>query len=324
MKRSVLITGSTGFVGKRISKDLIDEGYKVYSLVYDGEPAEGTIPVNGDITDPETLEIPDIDALIHCAGILESSHATDDLMNRVNMEGTRNISKECLRAGIKDMIFMSTISAVGPQGTKEKPIDESFTLQPSDGYGRSKMNAELFLKGFQNENKINISVIRPPVLYGEGMNPDSSAMKTFLNIKSGDFPLIDGGIYTFNFLYVGNLSHSIKLLLNRNRGFQVYNVNEGPYTAKEVISTISTEIGSEKGYKVYPRSFLYLYHHISRITSSITGKPPSLSFTKYQALTTDVWKMNHNKITDNIGYIPVYSLSEGVKRTIAFYEWRNI
>ena len=270
MKRSVLITGSTGFVGKRISRDLINNGYKVYSLVYDGEPAEGTIPINGDITRSETLEIPDIDALVHCAGILESSHAPDDLMNRVNMEGTKNITKECLKAGIKDMIFMSTISAVGPQGTRKKPIKEDFHLLPSDGYGRSKMKAELFLKEFQIENNINISVIRPPVLYGEGMNPDSSAMKTFINIKSGDFPLINGGIHTFNFLYVGNLSHSIGLLLKRNRGFEIYNVNEGPYIAKDVISTISSEIGAKKGYKLYPISLFYMYHKISTLSSLIT------------------------------------------------------
>ncbi len=323
MKRNVLITGSTGFVGKRISRDLINEGYKVYSLVYDGEPAEGTIPVNGDITRPETLDIPDIDALVHCAGILESSHAPDDLMNRVNTEGTKNIVKECLKAGIKDMVFMSTISAVGPQGTRKKPIEEKFHLQPSDGYGRSKMKAELFLKEFQRENNINIAVIRPPVLYGEGMNPDSSAMKTFINIKSGSFPLIDGGIHTFNFLYVGNLSHSIRLLLKRNRGFEIYNVNEGPYIAKDVISTISTEIGVKKGYKAYPISLFYIYHKISSLSSLITGKPPRLSFTKYQALTTDVWNMNHKKITENIGYTPIISLSEGVKRTIVFYEWRK-
>ena len=122
---------------------------------------------------------------------------------------------------------------------------------------------------------------------------------------------------------MGNLSHSIRLLLKRNRGFEIYNVNEGPYIAKDVISTISNEIGSKKGYKVYPISFFYMYHKISSLSSLITGKPPRLSFTKYQALTTDVWNMNHAKITEKIGYTPIFSLSEGVKRTIAFYEWRK-
>ncbi|MCK5774517.1 MAG: NAD(P)-dependent oxidoreductase [Thermoplasmata archaeon] len=323
MKKSVLITGSTGFVGRRIARDLLNDGYKVYSLVFEGEPAEGTIPVEGDITRPATLDIPNIDSLVHCAGILESSHAPDDLMNRVNMEGTKNITNECFKAGIKNMVFMSTISAVGPQGTDRAPINENFQLRPSDGYGRSKMKAENFLKAFQIDNDIDISVIRPPVLFGEGMNPDSSAMKTFLNVKSGDFPLIDRGIHTFNFLYVGNLSHSIRLLLKRNRGFEIYNVNEGPYNAKDIISAISNEIGTKKGYRAYPNSLFFIYHKLSILSSSISRKPPRLSFTKYQALTTDVWKMDHTKIAEKIGYKPVYSLSEGVKRTIAFYEWSN-
>ena len=322
MKEKVLVTGSTGFVGKHLCKELIRRGYRVFSLVYEGEPYPGTEMIRGDITDRSSLKLPDFDVLFHCAGILESSHQKREVLYRVNTHGTENIVVCSKRVGVKKIIFMSTISAVGPQGTSEKPITEQYEPKPNDDYGLSKLKAERFLEGFHKKNPdIDIGILRPPVVYGYGMNSDSSAMKTFTNVKRGRMPLVHGGKHTFNFLYVENLIYGMVLLMEKIEGYRIFNINEGPYKQIDVVRSITKAVPGSKGTFTIPSSLLWLVTLYSETLSRITKRPPFLSWTKYRALSTDCWNMDHGLLKEEIGYEALYDLEEGVRRTANAYRW---
>jgi nucleoside-diphosphate-sugar epimerase len=240
---------------------------------------------------------------------------------KVNVDGTINVFNEAVRSGAANFIFMSTIMALGPQGKENSPMTEDMKPNPTEDYGRSKLECERFLEKESKDKDISIVALRPPVLYGGGMNVNSSAMRTFEAIRKGNMPLVGNGKTILNMLYVGNLSHAVVMSLNAGPGFSIYHVNEGPYTQKKVIDTVSRVLGIKKGYKKYPKPLLWLLTLVSEITSPLFKGPPPISWTKYRALTTDSWATDFSKIKSELGYKPIVSFEEGIRETGHYYGW---
>jgi UDP-glucose 4-epimerase len=230
--------------------------------------------------------------------------------------------KKAKDAGVGRFVLMSTIMAVGPHGSIRSPITETTEPRPNEPYGESKLMAERFLLEQGAKDGIEIMIIRPPVIYGEGMSDRSSAMRTFASIKRGILPLVEDGKHTFNMLYVGNLSEAITLVaLGLEARPGIYNVNEGPYTLKEIVSSISEEMGIRRGYIPVPKPLFHVISWTFESLSPFFKGPPPLSMTKYKALTSDVWKMDHSKIRKELDYTPPYTLSQGIGNTCRFYGW---
>jgi nucleoside-diphosphate-sugar epimerase len=317
----VLVTGGAGFLGRRVCEKLKDNGHTYDCLAMEGENTVGLKNVIiGDITRPDDLIIPNVDGIIHCAGILESSHPTEEQMMKVNFEGTKNIFEKGRINNIRKFIFISTVSVIGPKGTKEKPITEDFELDPYDPYGRSKLSSEQYLKKMSNKNGIQLTILRPSVLYGPGMNLNSSGMKVFTSIDRGIMPLVGDGSTILNMLYVDNLVHAILLALESTRSFSIFNVSEGPYSQKKVIEVIEKRMG-KIGHKRYPKPLLWLLTLISELANPFFKGPPPLSWTKYRGLTTSSWNMSSALIRKELGHEDIVTLEEGVDETCSHYGW---
>jgi nucleoside-diphosphate-sugar epimerase len=322
VNRTAVVTGGSGFLGKKVADKLREKGYRVHQMALPQEDVDGEQFFKGDITDPKKFEFPEADTIVHCAGILESSHPTDELMFKVNYEGTKNVFNEGSNKGMRKFIFISTVAALGPQGTTDRGMTEDITPDPKDAYGRSKLKAELFLKEMGQKRGIDITVLRPTVLYGEGMNLHSSGMKTFTAINNGIMPLVSGGKTIYNMLHVENFIHAIMLSIEKSKGFNIYNVSEGPYTHEHVVNTIEKEMG-KKGHKKMPKVILYILARTFQLLSPFIKGPPKISMTKYRGLTSSIWHLGSSKIEHELGYEPVISLEEGVKRTVDFYGWKK-
>ena len=317
---TAIVTGGSGFLGRKVASRLRDSGYDVYQMALPNEEVEGKWFFKGDITDPSKFELPKADVIVHCAGILESSHPTDELMFKVNHQGTVNVYEKALEGGMRKLIMISTVSALGPQGTAEKGMTEDMLPKPDDAYGRSKLKAEEFLKDAGKRDGTDVIILRPTVLYGEGMNIHSSGMKTFTSIRKGIMPLVGGGRTIFNLLHVDNLVEAIMLAVVKGDGVRTYNVSEGPYTLKFVIDTIEKEMG-KKGHIRMPKTVLYLAARFFQLVSPLMRGPPPVSMVKYKGLTSNIWHLDCSLITKELGYKPLVSLEEGVRRTIDHYEW---
>ncbi|MBN1539192.1 MAG: NAD-dependent epimerase/dehydratase family protein [Candidatus Thermoplasmatota archaeon] len=320
MERTVIVTGGFGFLGRKVSSRLREEGFRVIQMALPGEDVQGQDHIRGDITDPSSLDLPPTDIIVHCAGILESSHPTDQMMYKVNHEGTMNIYGKGLEAGMKKFVMISTVSAIGPQGTFESPMTEETEPRPDDTYGRSKLRAEQFLVKRGEEDVIDVIILRPTVLYGVGMNIHSSGMKTFTSLRKGIMPLVGEGRIIFNMLHVDNLVQAIFLSVTRGKGVMIFNVSEGPYTLKEVISTIEKEMG-KKGHRRVPKAALYLAARAFQVMSPFLKGPPPVSMAKYRGLTSSIWHLNSSRIRRELGYEPVVSLQDGVRTTVREYGW---
>lgn len=153
----VLITGGTGFLGSHLSKRMAQDGHEVRLLarntsrLRDGAAAPMTI-VAGDVTNPAGLEaaIHGCDYVVHAAADLNYWRQDPDRQMKVNVEGTRNVARACRRAGVKRLVHVSSVAAIGIPTSPAHPANEDFPYNLDDPklvYHASKRRAEEVLTG---------------------------------------------------------------------------------------------------------------------------------------------------------------------------------
>jgi dihydroflavonol-4-reductase len=148
----ILVTGATGHIGNVLVRRLLENGEQVRALVWRGEdstPIQGLEleRIEGDVLDPQSLEraLKGVDRVYHLAGIISIMPGRSPLVWRVNVDGTRNVLAAARRAGVRRLVYASSIHAIAraPHGV---PIDESLGFDPTNPYGeydRSKAAASL-------------------------------------------------------------------------------------------------------------------------------------------------------------------------------------
>jgi len=148
----ILVTGATGHIGNVLVRKLIEQGEKVRALIWRGEdttPLEklDVETVEGDVLDPESLKpaFKGVEKVYHLAGIISIMPGQNPLVWRVNVEGTRNVLNAARQAGVRRLVYTSSIHAIH-RAQHGKVIDESLPFDPNNPYGaydRSKAEASL-------------------------------------------------------------------------------------------------------------------------------------------------------------------------------------
>src|SRR5919112_5260487 len=142
----IALTGATGFIGRHLLHELPRRGYRIRVLLR--RPAEvppgASSAVIGDIASPRNMAaaLRDVDAVVHSAGLAHamSGHPEADYRT-INTEATVGLARAAEKAGVRRFVFLSSIRAqCGP--TAEGILTEEAEPQPTDAYGRSKLEAE--------------------------------------------------------------------------------------------------------------------------------------------------------------------------------------
>jgi dihydroflavonol-4-reductase len=150
-----LVTGATGYLGTELVRALRAQGRDVRALIrnWDAEQrlvGTGATAVLGDVTRPETLPaaLEGVSRVFHLAGVVGHRGSDEGRLQRVNVEGTRNLLEAAAAAGVERVVHTSSVGAMGPAATPEYPRSEQhFLLDGDDGrgdfrYARSKAQGE--------------------------------------------------------------------------------------------------------------------------------------------------------------------------------------
>ena len=201
MKR-VLITGAGSYVGTHVMSRLQEEPDKF-------EVQE--LSVKGDSW--KTFDFSKFDVVYHVAGIahVSTDPSMESLYMRVNRDLTIEVAKHAKAVGVKQFIFMSSSIVYGdsaPAGTG-KPITIQTEPNPSNFYGRSKLEAEEGLLGLEDGN-FHIAIVRSPMIFG------ANAKGNFLKLVSmaRKLPLFPNINNKRSMIYIGNLAECIAGLIN--------------------------------------------------------------------------------------------------------------
>lgn len=172
---TALVTGGTGFVGAAIVRRLLAEGLSVRALVRPGSDARNLDGLDveravGDLTDPASLEraAAGCETLYHVAADYRLWVRDPGAMNRVNIEGTRNMLLAAARAGCERMVYTSSVATLGlrSDGTPADEDDPSDLADMCGAYKRSKFLAEREVDRLVAEHGIPVVIVNPSTPVG--------------------------------------------------------------------------------------------------------------------------------------------------------------
>jgi nucleoside-diphosphate-sugar epimerase len=195
--KKILITGKNSYVGKSLENWLGNYPDK-YSIDF--------ISLRNDSW--KVKDFSEYDVVFHAAGIahIKETKKNADLYYKVNRDLTYEVAQKAKAEGVIQFIFVSSMSVYG---IDSGVIDDCSPLKPKSNYGKSKLQAENLIIPLGND-KLNIVIIRPPMIYGKGCKGNYSRLAN-LALKLPVFPIVENNRST---IYIDNLCEFIRLLID--------------------------------------------------------------------------------------------------------------
>lgn len=174
MSQSIqVVTGATGHIGYALLKKLADAGETVRILIrkdskiFDGIPCE---KVFGDVTDPASLEkaFEGADVVYHLAGLIDINVGNDDMVWKVNFEGTKNVVEACKKCGVRRLVYASSVDAYEPLPDNQlmKEVTEFFPDRLDGTYAKTKATATNYVFDTVRRGELDAVVVYPGACIG--------------------------------------------------------------------------------------------------------------------------------------------------------------
>ena len=307
----IQIVGGSGFVGSFLIKELQD--YKVHNLDKNPSPFFDNITVNGDIRNLDEIKIhKDTKSVVLLAAEHRDDVSPTSLYYDVNVQGTKNVLEAMDNAGVKNIIFTSSVAIYGLN--KSNP-DENHPEDPFNHYGKSKWQAELAIKEwYDNDSKgKSVTIIRPTVIFGERNR--GNVYNLLKQISSGKFMMIGKGQNKKSMAYVGNIVALIKNKLeNIESGFHIFNYADKPdFSMVELTQKIEEKMKIKLPSIKIPYLLGMIGGYCFDLISLLSGKKFSISSVRVQKFCATT-QFDASKV-HNVFNSP-YTLEEGLNKTL--------
>lgn len=339
-KPNILITGGSGFLGKRIVEEFLADhsplkpnAIRVFDVKdYRGPTGKNIEFVKGDIQNAKEVEkaCDGIDVVIHSAAIIDwGINSREEVLN-INVGGTKNVIEACKKHGIKYMVLTSSLDAV----FTGKPLVNINETQPYPDkhhtvYCESKKLAELEAAKV-DKSQLKIVILRPSDIFGED---DPYHMDSLIDMaKSGFYIRLGNGKSRNQHVYVGNMAYAHVLaaagLIKGNEKMvgEIYFITDGE---AENFFKFFDPIVQGAGYKLFPknlwlpRGLAYSMASLNELGSAlirpIKKTNPKLSRFAVTYISTD-FIFSAEKAKKDFGFRPKYTVEEATQNTIEFYK----
>jgi len=245
-----LITGATGFVGSALLRQLLAAGHNVRALVrpksdrrnLTGLPVE---IVNGDVKDRQSLDraMAGCSTLFHVAADYRLWLLKSGEMYETNVIGTRNVMLAAMDAGIKRVVYTSSVATLGttPNGSPANE-DTSVSLKDMIGhYKRSKFMAEAEVKRLADERGLPVVIVNPSTPVGPRDIKPTPTGRIIVDAASGRMPAyVDTGL---NLVHVDDVAIGHLLALERGKVGDRYILGACNMTLKEIFCAVAALTG---------------------------------------------------------------------------------
>lgn len=186
---NIVITGYSGFVGGVLVEHLKND-QQLHLLGRKPSAVGKVYPHNIDSRSTYDEVLKKVDTVIHCAARVhimnDSSSNPLSEFRAINTEGTLNLARQAAQTGVKRFIFLSSIKVNGESTSHRSPFTAFDKRSPEDAYGISKSEAEEQLLALGSETGMEIVIIRPPLVYGEGVKANFASL---MKLVGKGFPL---------------------------------------------------------------------------------------------------------------------------------------
>ncbi len=311
-----LVTGATGFIGSHLTEALLNENFDVYCIVRNSLKLRFLQGLNvkiiqGDCSKKETIEKInwDFDYIFNLSGITKASHPEEFFQS--NYIGTKNLVEVVAERNLslRRFVHVSSLAAVGPC-KDSNPVTENTEPSPVSEYGKSKLLGEKAVKFF--EDKIPITIIRPPAVYGPR---DSDFLTFFKMIKKGVVLYLTEGIYSM--IYVNDLVKGIITASKSEKavGETFFIAESQPYNTHQIVEAISEAIGKRPVKIKIPQR---IGNFFIRVFQKF-DKKSIINSDKLKELVQPCWVCNTQKAEQLLGFKTKIKLKEGMECTAKWY-----
>lgn len=311
--QKILVTGPDGFVGTKLCERLLKDGFAVRGAQFALAPLPAGCEsiVVGDLAEATNWDeaMVGVNRVVHLAARVHimNDDSADPLeaFRHVNTEGTRKLAEAAIRAGVKRFVFISTVKVLG-EATTERPFFADDALAPEDPYGVSKMEAEQLLSQLSKESGMEVTIVRPPLVYGPGVRANFLKL---LSVVNRGVPLPFGLVNNRRSLVgVNNLVDFMACcLMHEKAGNEAFLVSDGQdLSTADLVRAIARSAGRR------PR-LLPVPPVLMKLAGSLLGKRAEVD-RLCGSLALDI-----SKARKRLGWTPPISVEAGLRETVEWF-----
>ena len=276
----ILVTGGAGLLGKELVTQLLQQGKQVRAIynktMLSVFHSENLQQMQCDILDVIGLEeaMKGVEQVYHCAAIVSFNPKRKQEMFKINIEGTANVVNAALDAGVKKMVYVSSVAALGRIRENEL-INETmnWTEETSNSaYGQSKYLAEMQVWRGIGEG-LDAVMVNPVIILGTG-NWNAGSSQIFKSAYD-EFPWYTNG--STGFVDVRDVVKAMIELMNSNITAERFIISAENKTYADVFSLIAKAFGKKPPHKKVTPLLAKIVWRLEAIKSFFTGKDPLLT-----------------------------------------------
>jgi nucleoside-diphosphate-sugar epimerase len=324
---AALVTGGTGFIGRRLVDALRRRGASVAVITRDARRA-------GRSWGPDSVVVHQVDIGADNAKIMRVCNGADTIFHlagyaheedadqagaqhqRVTVSGTERLLRAAASCGVQRFVFLSSVKAMG-EGANER-LDETAPAAPVTDYGRAKLEAERLVLEAGRKHGMHVSVLRLPLVYGPGNKGNIPRM--IAAIDRGRFPPLPETGNRRSMVHVDDVVQALLLTTgNSAANGQIYIVTDGrEYSTREMYEAICAALGRiVPGWSV-PLRVLRLGARTGDVLQHVAGRPMPLTTGTLDKLLGSAW-YNSGKIRRQLGFASRHTFFDALPEIIAEY-----
>ncbi len=323
-----LVTGATGFIGKRLVNALRSEGAVVRALIRDPQKIDalwlnGSVTsIMANLTDASDLEIAcsGVETVFHLASYAHSTDQDNTREGRLHwettVEGTRAVLSAAQAAGVRRFVFLSSVKVMGEGGGV--CLDETAREVPTTHYGRAKLVAERLVLAAGREHGIHVAVLRLPLVYGPGNKGNIPRM--IAAIDRGRFPPWPNVQNRRSMVHVDDVVLALLLAAEAPvASGQIYLVTDGcTYSTRELYEAICRTLDRLVPPWSVPVWGLWVAARLGDGLHKVFGRNVPLTTDTLGKLLGSAYYSN-KKICAELGFEPRYSIYEALPEMVYKY-----
>jgi dihydroflavonol-4-reductase len=275
----LLVTGASGFVGAAIANAARDAGYRVRVLVRPSSPRTNIEPTDevviGDICDRASLvpALRGVRYLAHAAADYRLWSPTPEDIVGTNVEGTRTIMEEALRAGVERIVYTSSVATL--ELRDDMPADETRSLPEGKAIGaykKSKVLAERVVEDMVQHRRLPAVIVNPSAPIGPRDVKPTPTGRIIVECASGRMP---GFVRTgLNLVHVDDVAAGHLAALRRGGIGERYILGGENVLLATMLADIAAIVGRRPPTLSFPIAALYPVALVAEAWARLTGQEP--------------------------------------------------
>lgn len=314
---NVTLIGGSGFVGTRLLDLLKDNSeYTLRNIDLQQSHFFPQITEIGDVRKQEQMDklLVGSDVVVLLAAQHRDDVSPTSLYYDTNVGGMKVTLNAMEKNGIKRLVFFSSVAVYG---LNKKNPNEEHPADPFNHYGKSKWQAEEVVKEwYASHPDWNIDIVRPTVIFGERNR--GNVYNLLKQISSGHFLMVGDGKNLKSMAYVGNIVAFVKFMIdNVTEGYNVFNYIDKPDTnMNDLVALVSQVLNKHIPATHFPYWVGMMGGYCFDALAFVTRKNLAISSVRVKKFCATTQFDSTKAMTS--GFIPPYTLKEGLSRTLEF------